>query len=332
MKKLINSPDTVVDDALRGLSLSRPDLRVDRTQRVVARAGQPRVGKVGVVSGGGAGHEPLHTGFVGEGMLDAAVVGEIFTSPNPDQILAAARMVNAGAGVLFIVKNYTGDVMNFEMAAELAQMEGIEVRMVFVADDVAVEDSTFTAGRRGVAGTVFVEKIVGAAAEAQMSLDELQALAEHVAANIRSMGVALTSCVTPGAGRPTFDLPEEEIEVGVGIHGEPGRRREPLVEARTIARRLVDPILADLDFSDADAALLINGLGATALIELQIMAGEVIELLRNAGVRVTHTTVGNYVTSLNMAGCSVTLLRVDGAMTRWLEAPSPVPGLGKAYP
>ena len=270
MKKLINSPDTVVDDALRGLSLSRPDLRVDRTQRVVARAGQPRVGKVGVVSGGGAGHEPLHTGFVGEGMLDAAVVGEMFTSPNPDQILTAARMVNAGAGVLFIVKNYTGDVMNFEMAAELAQMEGIEVRMVFVADDVAVEDSTFTAGRRGVAGTVFVEKIVGAAAEAQMSLDELQALAEHVAANIRSMGVALTSCVTPGAGRPTFDLPEEEIEVGVGIHGEPGRRREPLVEARTIARRLVDPILTDLDFSDADAALLINGLGATALIELQL--------------------------------------------------------------
>lgn len=332
MKMLINSPDTVVADALRGLSFSRPDLRVDHAQRVVARAGEPRPGKVGIVSGGGAGHEPLHTGFVGEGMLDAAVVGEMFTSPNPDQILAAARMVDAGAGVLFIVKNYTGDVLNFEMATELAQLEGIDARMVVVADDVAVEDSTFTAGRRGVAGTVFVEKIVGAASEAGLGLDELHALAEHVGANIRSMGVALTSCVTPGAGRATFDLPEEEIEVGVGIHGEPGRRREPLVEAHTIARRLVEPILADLDFSDTDAALLINGLGATPLIELQIMAGEVIELLHAAGVRVAHTTVGNYVTSLNMAGCSVTVLRVDSALTRWLEAPSPVPGLGKAYP
>lgn len=332
MKKLINSPSNVVDDALRGLAATRPDLRIDCEQRIVRQAGEPRRGKVAVVSGGGAGHEPLHSGFVGEGMLDAAVVGEMFTSPNPTQILTAIQSVDAGAGVLCIVKNYTGDVLNFEMATELAQAEGIDVRTVVVADDVAVEDSTFTAGRRGVAGTVFVEKIVGAAAEAGMSLDELVALAERVCANVRSMGVALTSCVTPGAGQPTFDLPEEDMEVGIGIHGEPGRRREPLVEASSIARKLVEPILHDLDFAGHRAALLINGLGATPLIELHLMAGEVLPLLQEADVRVARCGVGNFVTSLNMAGCSVTLLRADDEMLRWLDAPSPLLSLGTALP
>ncbi|WP_297751673.1 dihydroxyacetone kinase subunit DhaK [uncultured Tessaracoccus sp.] len=332
MKKLINSPNSVVDDALRGLAATRPDLRVDSEHRVVFRADEPRRGKVAVVSGGGAGHEPLHSGFVGEGMLDAAVVGEMFTSPNPTQILTAIQAVDADAGVLCIVKNYTGDVLNFEMATELAQAEGIDVRTVIVADDVAVEDSTFTAGRRGVAGTVFVEKIVGAAADAGVPLDELVVLAERVCANVRSMGVALTSCVTPGAGQPTFDLPEDEIEVGIGIHGEPGRRREPLVEASSIARTLIEPILHDLDFAGHRAALLVNGLGATPLIELQLMTGEVLPLLRKADVQVARCGIGNFVTSLNMAGCFITLLRADDEMLRWLDAPSPLEGLAKVLP
>ena len=328
MKKLINSPQAVVADALRGLAAAHPELHVDIEHQVVLRAQRKERGKVAVVSGGGAGHEPMHSGFVGENMLDAAVVGEIFTSPSPDQILAAATAVDVGGGVLFIVTNYTGDVMNFEMAAELAELEGIAVRTVVVADDVAIEDSSSTAGRRGVAGTVFVDRIVGAAAETGMPLAELAALGERVASNVRSMGLALTSCVPPSTKKPMFDLPADEIEVGVGIHGEPGRHRELLVEANLLAGKLVDPIVADLDYTDGEVAVLINGLGATPLIELYVMAGEVLRLLDAAGVRVASTEVGNYTTSLNMAGCSVTLLRLDAEMRRLLAPSSSASSLG----
>src|SRR4051795_158858 len=248
MKKLINDPADVVTDALRGVAAAHPELRVDHTNKVIFRGDTPVPGKVGVISGGGSGHEPLHGGFVGIGMLDAACAGEVFTSPVPDQILAATKGVDGGAGVLHIVKNYTGDVMNFEMAAELAAADtGVEVAAVVTADDVAVQDSLYTAGRRGVGVTVLVEKIAGAAAEERRPLGEVAKVARRVNANGRSMGMSLTSCTVPAAGRPTFELPESEMEVGVGIHGEPGRRRVPFAQASEIAEMLVEPILGDLD-------------------------------------------------------------------------------------
>ncbi len=327
MKKLINSPDTVIADALRGIEAAHPEVRVDHSNRVIFRRQPKADGKVALISGGGSGHEPLHGGFVGEGMLDAACVGEIFTSPTPDQMLAATVEANVGGGVLHIVKNYTGDVMNFEMGAELAAAEGIDVRTVVIEDDVAVQDSLYTAGRRGVAGTALLEKIVGAAAEEGRSLDEVAQLAQAVADNVRSMGMALTSCATPAAGKPTFDLPEDEMEIGIGIHGEPGRHREKFTDAKDIARQLVEPILADLDYADSDVVLLVNGMGGTPLIELYVMFAEVKALLDAAGVRVARSLVGNYVTSLEMAGCSVTLLRADAEMLRLYDAPVATPGL-----
>ncbi len=327
MKKLINSPERVIADALRGVEAADERVRVDHTNRVILRAEPKAQGKVALVSGGGSGHEPLHGGYVGHGMLDAACVGEVFTSPTPDQILAATTEVDRGAGVLHIVKNYTGDVMNFEMGAELAADLGVDVRTVVIGDDVAVEDSTYTAGRRGVAGTVVLEKVVGAAAEEGVGLDEVAALAQRVADATRSMGMALTSCTVPAAGRPTFDLPEDEMEIGIGIHGEPGRHREPLTDAADVARQLVDPILADLDFADADTILLVNGMGATPLIELHILFGEVMSLLEAAGVRVARRLVGNYATSLDMAGASVTLVRADAEMLRLYDAPVNTAGL-----
>lgn len=327
MKKLINSPDALIGDALHGIEAAHDSLLVDHEHRVVRRRRPKAQGKVALVSGGGSGHEPLHAGFVGTGMLDAACVGEVFTSPAPDQILAATQAVDGGAGVLYIVKNYSGDVMNFEMGAELAADLGIEVRSVIVADDVAVEDSTYTAGRRGVAGTMLLEKIVGAAAEEGMALDDLVSLAERVAASVRSMGVALTSCATPAAGHPTFDLPEDEMEVGIGIHGEPGRHRERFTDARDVARQLVEPILHDLEFRDSDVVLLVNGMGGTPLIELYVVFAEVRALLDAAGVRIARSLVGNYVTSLEMAGCSVTLLRADAEMLRLHDAPVHTPAL-----
>lgn len=327
MKKLINSPQEVIADALKGMEAAHPELRIDHEHRVVHRRTPKADGKVALISGGGSGHEPLHGGFVGEGMLDAACVGEIFTSPTPDQMLAATIEANVGGGVLHIVKNYTGDVMNFEMGAELAAAEGIEVRTVIVEDDVAVQDSLYTAGRRGVAGTALLEKIVGAAAEEGRSLDDVAQLAQSVADNLRSMGMALTSCATPAAGRPTFDLPEDEMEIGIGIHGEPGRHREKFTDAKDIARQLVEPILADLDYADSDVVLLVNGMGGTPLIELYVMFAEVVTLLEAAGVRVARSLVGNYVTSLEMAGCSVTLLRADAEMLRLYDAPASTPGL-----
>nr|BFE73221.1 dihydroxyacetone kinase subunit DhaK [Actinoplanes digitatis] len=303
MNKLINDPANVVSDALRGVADAHPDLRVDHEQRIVYRADSPVRGKVGLISGGGSGHEPLHAGFVGPGMLDAACAGEIFTSPVPDQMLAATKAVDGGAGVLHIVKNYTGDVMNFEMAAELAAAETkVAVASVVTDDDVAVQDSLYTAGRRGVGVTVLVEKIAGAAAEQGRSLAEVTDVARAVNANGRSMGMALTSCTVPAAGKPTFELPDGQMEIGIGIHGEPGRRRVPTASAAEVAEMLVGPILSDLDFTGGSGVIaFVNGMGATPMIELYVMYHEIATILAKAGVTVARTLVGSYITSLDMA-------------------------------
>ncbi len=329
MKKLINEPGDVVAQSLLGMAAAHPEIRVDHEHRIVYRSEAPVAGKVGLISGGGSGHEPMHGGFVGLGMLDAAIAGEVFTSPVPDQILEATRTVDSGAGVLHIVKNYTGDVMNFEMAAEMAAAEtGVDVVSVVTNDDVAVQDSLYTAGRRGVGGTVLLEKIAGAAAEQGHSLAEVAEVARRVNAQSRSMGMALTSCTVPAAGKPTFDLPETEMEIGIGIHGEPGRRRVPLAPAREIAELLVEPILSDLDFTQGDGVIaFMNGMGASPLIELYLMYGEVAAVLQRAGVRVVRSLVGPYITSLDMAGCSVTLLAVDDDLVRLWDAPVRTPGL-----
>lgn len=326
MKKLINAPADVVTESLLGVGAAHPELRVDHQHKVVVRGDAPRQGKVGLVSGGGSGHEPLHGGFVGVGMLDAACAGEVFTSPVPDQIVAATQAVDGGAGVLHIVKNYTGDVMNFEMAAELC--EGTEVATVVTNDDVAVQDSLYTVGRRGVGVTVLVEKIAGAAAEEGRPLAEVAAVARRVNDNGRSMGMALTSCTVPAAGHPTFDLPDDEMELGIGIHGEPGRQRVPLAPAAQIAELLVDPILDDHDFRGNGGVLaFVNGMGGTPLIELYLMYNEVSHLLAKAGVPVARSLVGNYITSLDMAGCSVTILKLDDELLRLWDAPVSTPAL-----
>jgi dihydroxyacetone kinase-like protein len=328
MKKLINDPADVVVEALRGMAAAHPALRVDFENRVVFRGDAPVQGKVGLISGGGSGHEPMHGGFVGPGMLDAACAGEVFTSPVPDQMVAATRGVDGGAGVLHIVKNYTGDVMNFDMAAELAAAKtGVEVQAVVVDDDVAVQDSLYTAGRRGVGTTVLLEKIVGAAAEQGRSLSEVAGVARKVNERGRSMGMALTSCTVPAAGRPTFDLPDDEMEIGIGIHGEPGRRRVPVAPAKEIAEMLVEPVLADADFTSEPVICFVNGMGASPLLELYLMYGEVAGLLEKSGVRVARSLVGPYITSLDMAGCSVTLLRADDDLLGLWDAPVRTPGL-----
>jgi dihydroxyacetone kinase-like protein len=329
MNKLINDPATVVADALRGIAAAHPELRVDHDQRLVLRGDAPVRGKVGLVSGGGSGHEPLHAGFVGPGMLDVACAGEIFTSPVPDQMVAATKAVDGGAGVLHIVKNYTGDVMNFEMAAELTEAEtGAQVTAVVTDDDVAVQDSLYTAGRRGVGVTVLVEKIAGAAADQGRPLAEVAAVARRVNENGRSMGVALTSCTVPAAGKPTFDLPAGQMELGIGIHGEPGRRRVPAAPAAEVAEMLVAPILADLDFTGGSGVIaFVNGMGATPLIEQYVMFHEVVTILGKAGIPVARSLVGPYITSLDMAGCSVTLLRADDELLSLWDAPVRTPAL-----
>jgi phosphoenolpyruvate---glycerone phosphotransferase subunit DhaK len=328
MKKLINDPQHVVGEALLGIEAARPEVRVDHANRIIYRRDAPVAGKVGLVSGGGSGHEPLHGGFVGFGMLDAACAGQIFTSPTPDQMLEATKCVDSGAGVLHIVKNYTGDVMNFEMAAELAAAEtGITVKTVIVNDDVAVEDSLYTAGRRGVGVTVLLEKLVGAAAEEGRPLSDLVTLAHMINDSGRSMGMALTSCTVPAAGKPTFQLAENEMELGIGIHGEPGRRRVPLASAREIAEQLMEPILADLDFTSGPVIVMLNGMGGTPLIELYLMYGEITKIMDKAGITVARNLVGNYITSLEMAGCSVTLLRADEESIRLWDAPVNTAGL-----
>ena len=328
MKKLINDPQDVLAESLLGIEAARPEVRVDHANRIVYRRDSPVAGKVGLVSGGGSGHEPLHGGFVGRGMLDAACAGEIFTSPTPDQVLEATKGVDSGIGVLHIVKNYTGDVMNFEMAAELAAAEtGIPVETVVINDDVAVEDSLYTAGRRGVGVTVMLEKLVGAAAEEGRPLSELVTLARSINGAGRSMGMALTSCTVPAAGKPTFELGMDEMELGIGIHGEPGRRRVPLATAREIAEHLMEPILADRDFTLGPVIVMLNGMGGTPLIELYVMYGEVAKIMERAGITVARNLVGNYITSLEMAGCSVTVLQADEELVRLWDAPVSTAGL-----
>ncbi|HEX8939893.1 MAG TPA: dihydroxyacetone kinase subunit DhaK [Candidatus Limnocylindrales bacterium] len=328
MKKLINSPDRVVDEALAGVAAAHADLVRVEEPNIVVRKDAPVQGKVGVISGGGSGHEPMHGGFVGRGMLDAACPGAVFTSPVPDQMLAATKAVNGGAGVLHIVKNYTGDIMNFELAADLARAEGIEVEAVVIADDVAVKDSLYTAGRRGVGGTVLAEKICGAAAEAGADLKTVAGLCRKVQDNVRSMGMALTSCTVPAAGKPTFELGEDEMEIGIGIHGEPGRTRMKLATADEITEMLATPILEDLPFKSGDQVLaFVNGMGGTPLIELYVIYNKLNQILKGRGITIARNLVGSYITSLEMAGCSITLLRLDDELTRYWDAPVKTPGL-----
>jgi len=329
MKKLINTPDDVLRDALQGVEAAHGDrLRVSYDPSYVVRADAPVQGKVGLVSGGGSGHEPMHGGFVGPGMLDAACPGEVFTSPTPDQMQAATQAVDGGAGVLHIVKNYTGDVMNFDMAADLTRADGVEVEAVVTNDDVAVQDSLYTAGRRGVGITVVLEKIAGGAAEGRRSLQDVAALARRVNANGRSMGMALTPCITPASGNPSFELAEDEVEIGIGIHGEPGRFREKIGPASQIAERLMTPVIEDLPFSSGDRVLaFVNGMGGTPLIELYVMYNEVAKIASAHGLTIERNLIGNYITSLEMAGCSITLLKLDDEMVRYWDAPVNTPGL-----
>ena len=326
MKMLINVPEKVVPDALRGMAVAHPELSVDVENRVVVRRDAPVAGKVGLVSGGGTGHEPLHAGFVGPGMLDAACPGEIFTSPVPDQMVRAAAAADSGEGVLFVVKNYTGDVLNFDMAAELAEDEGITVGKVLLQDDVAVTDSLFTAGRRGTGATLFVEKVAGALAAEGAPLEQVESVARKVAENSRSFGVALSAVTTPAKGGPTFDLPAGELELGIGIHGEPGRERRPMMTAGEIAEFAVEAVLEDLGRTGPVLAL-VNGMGATPLVELYGFCAEVHRVLGERRVPVARTLVGNYVTSLDMAGASLTLCRADEETLRLWDAPVRTPGL-----
>jgi dihydroxyacetone kinase-like protein len=329
MKKLINAPDDVVREALEGMEAAHRDrIRVSYDPAMVIRADAPVEGKVGIVSGGGSGHEPMHGGFVGRGMLDAACPGEVFTSPTPDQMLEATKAVDGGAGVLHIVKNYTGDVMNFDMAADLGRGEGIEVEAVVTNDDVAVQDSLYTAGRRGVGITVIAEKLCGAAAEERRSLAEVAELCRRVNAQGRSMGMALTACTTPSSGQPSFELDDNEMEIGIGIHGEPGRYREPIAPAAQVVERLGVAIVDDLPYESGDRVLaFVNGMGGTPLIELYVVYRELHRFLEGRGITISRNLIGNYITSLEMAGCSITLLKLDDELERLWDAPVDTPAL-----
>lgn len=320
MKKLINNPNEVITQMLQGLAKSNPKLLYSENGLEVISRKEKKKGKVGLVSGGGSGHEPAHAGFVGKGMLDAAVSGNVFASPSPDRIIAGIKAADSGAGVLMIIKNYSGDVMNFQMAGELAAMEGIVTDYVIVRDDVAVADSTYSTGRRGIAGTIFVHKIAGAAAEAGKTLKEVKALAEKTIACTRSMGMAMSPCILPGVGKPGFTLGEDEVEIGMGIHGEPGIHREKVSTATETAEKLLDKILEDYDYSNSETAVIVNGLGGTPLMELYIMYHEVEKYLAKKGISVYRGFVGNYMTSLEMAGCSVSLLKLDEELKEYLDA------------
>ncbi|HVP22099.1 MAG TPA: dihydroxyacetone kinase subunit DhaK [Anaerolineaceae bacterium] len=329
MKKLINKPEDVVKEELEGIAQAHPDLvKVHFNPNYIVRVDAPVRGKVGVLSGGGSGHEPMHGGFVGMGMLDAACPGAVFTSPTPDQMLEATKAINGGAGVLHIVKNYTGDIMNFEMAADLARAEDIQVEAVITDDDVAVKDSLYTAGRRGVGSTVLAEKLCGAAAEQRMSLKEVADVCRKVKGWGRSMGMALTSCTVPHVGKPTFDLPEDQMEIGIGIHGEPGRQRMPLKPADEIVEMMMEPILSDIPYKAGDQVLLfVNGMGGTPLIELYIVYHKAHEIAVKHGLKVVRNLIGPYITSLEMAGTSITLLKMDDQLTKLWDAPVKTPGL-----
>ncbi len=327
MKKLINAPEKVVEEMLKGMEAAHGELlRVIPEVSVIVRADAPVQGKVALVSGGGSGHEPTHGGYVGPGMLDAACAGPVFTSPTPDQMLEATKAVDGGAGVFYVVKNYTGDVLNFEMAGELAEAEGIQTDYVVTNDDVSVEDSTFTSGRRGVAGTIFVHKICGAAADDGKDLAGIKELAEKVNGNVRSMGMALTSCTPPEAGEPIFDIADDEMEIGMGIHGEPGTARKKIEPADNIVDEMLEKILGDsVDFEGSEVAVMINGMGGTPLMELYVAYARVAEVLKNEGVTVFGMPyVGDYMTSLEMAGFSISLLKLDDEMKGYLRAPCDV--------
>jgi len=329
VKKLINRPEDVVREEMEGMALAHPDLiKVHFDPNYVYRADAPIHGKVAIVSGGGSGHEPMHGGFVGMGMLDAACPGAVFTSPTPDQMLEATKQVNGGAGVLHIVKNYTGDIMNFEMAAELARAEGIEVESVVIDDDVAVKDSLYTAGRRGVGSTVLAEKLCGAAVEKGCNLQEVVDVCKKVKDMGRSMGMALTSCTVPHVGKPTFDLPEDEMEIGIGIHGEPGRTRMKVKPADEIVEMLMEPIISDIPYKSGDEVLMfVNGMGGTPLLELYIVYRKAHEIATKKGLKVIRSLIGPYITSLEMAGTSITLLKMDEQLTGLWDAPVKTPGM-----
>jgi dihydroxyacetone kinase-like protein len=329
MKKLINKTEDVVKESLAGVAAAHGDLvKVLYNPDVVVRADAPVKGKVAIISGGGSGHEPMHGGFVGKGMLDAACPGDVFTSPTPDQMEAATKAVDGGAGVLHIVKNYTGDVMNFEMAAELCQAEGIDVEAVVIDDDVAVKDSLWTAGRRGVGATVLAEKICGAAAERGDNLKAVADLCRKVNANGRSMGMALTSCTVPAAGKPTFEIGDDEMEIGVGIHGEPGRTRMALKSSKEIVEMMAEAIVSDLPFASGDEVIaMVNGMGGTPMIELYVVYNDLNEYLKAKGITIVRRLVGNYITSLDMAGASITLLKADAELLELWDAPVHTPGL-----
>ena len=329
MKKLINKAEDVVREELQGVAAAHPDLvRVQFDPHVVIRADAPVQGKVGLISGGGSGHEPMHGGFVGMGMLDAACPGEVFTSPTPDQMFEATKAVNGGAGVVHIVKNYTGDVMNFEMAADLARAEGVEVESVLVDDDVAVQDSLYTAGRRGVGTTVLMEKIAGAAAEEKRPLADVAAVARKVNDFGRTMGMALTSCTVPAAGKPTFDLPEDEMEIGIGIHGEPGRERMKVKPVAEIVEMMSVAVVEDIPFASGDKVLaFVNGMGGTPLIELYVVYNEVNKFLQARDIEIVRNLIGNYITSLEMQGMSITLLKMDDDLLKLWDAPVKTAGM-----
>lgn len=327
MKKIINNPENVVNEMLQGMVEAHPEhLKKVEGFQILVRRESPVENKVALVSGGGSGHEPSHGGYVGEGMLSAAVAGEVFTSPTPDQVLEAIKNVDGGKGVLLVIKNYTGDVMNFEMAGEMAAMEEIEVEKVVVNDDVAVEDSTYTAGRRGIAGTVFVHKIAGAAAEEGRDLQEVKGIAEKVIVNVRSMGMSLDACVVPAAGKKGFQLEEDEVEIGLGIHGEPGTHKEKLKSADEYTEYLMGKILEDIHIERGEeVAVMVNGLGATPVMELYIVNKKINEILGEKGVEIAKTYVGNYMTSLEMPGFSISILKLDDELKRLLELKADTP-------
>ena len=326
MKKMINKPENIVTEMIGGMLKAFPDYLEQVGDLPVVKRKNKKEGKVALISGGGSGHEPSHAGFVGYGMLDAAVAGEVFTSPSADKVYEAIKAVDSGNGVLLIIKNYSGDVMNFEMAAEMAGMEGINVKKIIVNDDIAVENSTYTVGRRGIAGTVLVHKMVGAAAEKGYSLDDLEVLGNKVISRTKTMGMSLKPCMVPTTGKLSFELPEDEVEIGLGIHGEPGTHREKMQDANAHVDYLLDKILKESELSENDeVAVLVNGLGETTLIELYIINNRISEVLANKNIKVYDTIVGNYMTSLDMGGFSITLVKLDDEMKELLKAKADTP-------
>lgn len=320
MKKIINDKDKIISQMLNGLQKANEDkVKINEELKIVYRKDLPIKGKVGLISGGGSGHEPAHAGYVGDGMLDCAICGEIFTSPTPDQVLEAIKLADSGEGVFMVIKNYTGDVMNFEMAKDMAEMEGINVDYIIVNDDVAVEDSTYTTGRRGIAGTIFVHKVLGAMARSGKSLEEMKAMAEKIVKNIKSMGMATKACINPISGKESFDLSEEDMEIGVGIHGEPGVKQEKIKTADEISKELLDHILEDFENLDGDFVLMVNGMGQTTEMELFIVNNFASDYLKEKNINIKKTFLGNFMTSMDMAGFSLTLFKVDDEILKLLE-------------